>query len=105
MKKQGGYKMGKQLTPQEVVKLIDKNADLIIPIANGEPIRLLDILEENAEQLDGVKIHQMLALRSRSYIQGEFEQLKHVSYFPLYIIYLHTTRGTHHHSIRCVSST
>ncbi|MGB6406381.1 MAG: propionyl-CoA--succinate CoA transferase, partial [Planococcus donghaensis] len=73
--------MGKHLAPQEVVNLIDKNADLIIPIANGEPIRLLDILEENAEQLDGVKIHQMLALRSRSYIQGEIEQLKHVSYF------------------------
>ncbi|ANU14973.1 4-hydroxybutyrate coenzyme A transferase [Planococcus halocryophilus Or1] len=73
--------MDKHLTPQEVVNLIDKNADLIIPIANGEPIRLLDILEENAEQLEGVKIHQMLALRSRSYIQGEIEQLKHVSYF------------------------
>ena len=70
--------MGKKLSPQEVIALIDAKADLIVPIANGEPIRLLDILEENAEQLDGVKIHQMLALRSRSYIQGEVEQLKHV---------------------------
>ncbi|ANU24443.1 acetyl-CoA hydrolase/transferase family protein [Planococcus donghaensis] len=73
--------MDKQLTPQQVITLIDKNADLIIPIANGEPVRLLDILEENAGQLNGVKIHQMLALRSRPYIQGEIEQLKHVSYF------------------------
>ncbi|RLQ90842.1 acetyl-CoA hydrolase/transferase C-terminal domain-containing protein [Planomicrobium sp. Y74] len=73
--------MTKKLNPEEVVGLIDKGADIIIPIANGEPVQLLDILEERAEQLDGVKIHQMLALRERSYIKGELEQLKHVSYF------------------------
>lgn len=73
--------MIKKLNAEEVISLIDKDADIIIPIANGEPIRLLDILEEHADQLEGVKIHQMLALRSRRYIQGEFEQLKHVSYF------------------------
>ena len=73
--------MTKKLNSQEVVGLIDQGADIIVPIANGEPIRLLDILEEHAEQLSDVKIHQMLALRSRPYIQGEFDQLKHVSYF------------------------
>jgi len=73
--------MTKKLNPQEVIGLIDKGADIIIPIANGEPVRLLDILEENAEKLESVRIHQLLALRSRRYIQGEFEQLKHVSYF------------------------
>lgn len=73
--------MTKKLNAEEVISLIDKGADIIIPIANGEPIRLLDILEDHAGQLEGVKIHQMLALRSRRYIQGEFEQLKHVSYF------------------------
>ncbi|MGI2328717.1 acetyl-CoA hydrolase/transferase family protein [Planococcus sp. YIM B11945] len=73
--------MTKKLNPQEVIGLIDQGADIIVPIANGEPIRLLDILEENAEQLSGVTIHQMLALRPRPYILGEFEQLKHISYF------------------------
>ncbi|HSI67772.1 MAG TPA: acetyl-CoA hydrolase/transferase C-terminal domain-containing protein, partial [Planococcus sp. (in: firmicutes)] len=73
--------MTKQLNPQQIIQLIDKDADIIIPIANGEPVRLLDILEDHANELSGVKIHQMLALRSRSYIQGELEQLKHVSYF------------------------
>lgn len=73
--------MTKKLNAQEVVGFIDHGADIIVPIANGEPIKLLDILEEHADQLQGVKIHQMLALRSRRYIQGEFEQLKHVSYF------------------------
>lgn len=73
--------MTKRLSAEEVISLIDKEADIIIPIANGEPIRLLDILEDHADKLEGVKIHQMLALRSRRYIHGEFEQLKHVSYF------------------------
>ena len=79
--KAGVKSMTKKLNPEEVVGLIDKGADIIIPIANGEPVQLLDILEERADQLDGVKIHQMLALRERSYIKGELEQLKHVSYF------------------------
>lgn len=73
--------MTKKLTPEELIRLIEPGADVIVPIANGEPIRLLDILEGHAEKLQGVKIHQMLALRSRRYIDGEFENLKHVSYF------------------------
>lgn len=73
--------MTKKLDPQDVISLIGQGADIIVPIANGEPVRLLDILEEHVDQLRDVKIHQMLALRSRRYIQGEFENLKHVSYF------------------------
>lgn len=73
--------MSKQLSPKQFIDLIKPNADLIIPIANGEPIRLLDLLEEHAAQLNNVKIHQMLALRDRAYIRGELEQLRHVSYF------------------------
>ena len=72
----------KLLNDLEVIQLIEKEADIIIPIANGEPIRLLDILEEHATELSGVKIHQMLALHPRKYILGEMpEQLSHVSYF------------------------
>lgn len=73
--------MTKKLTPQDLVGLIEPGADIIVPIANGEPVHLLDILEEKADQLHDVTIHQMLALRPRPYILGEFEQLKHVSYF------------------------
>ncbi|WP_088007362.1 acetyl-CoA hydrolase/transferase family protein [Indiicoccus explosivorum] len=73
--------MMKQLTAEQFIGLIEREADLIIPIANGEPHRLLDILEERAAGLSGVKIHQMLALEPRAYINGELENLKHVSYF------------------------
>lgn len=74
--------MTKLLDVNEVIALIEKEADIIIPIANGEPIRLLDILEEHAHALSNVKIHQMLALHPRKYILGEMPgQLTHVSYF------------------------
>ncbi len=74
--------MTKKLTNDEFLKLIVQDADIIIPIANGEPHRLLDILEENYKSLKNVKIHQMLTLKERAYILGEMkEQLSHVSYF------------------------
>lgn len=74
--------MTKLLNAKNFIDLIEEEADIIIPIANGEPIRLLDILEEHANELSHVKIHQMLALHPRKYILGEMSgQLTHVSYF------------------------
>ena len=74
--------MTRLLNEHDVIGLIEKEADIIIPIANGEPIRLLDILEEHSPELSNVKIHQMLALHPRKYILGETPgQLSHVSYF------------------------
>ncbi|WP_040229021.1 acetyl-CoA hydrolase/transferase family protein [Bhargavaea cecembensis] len=74
--------MTRQLTDSEFLSLIGPGDDLIVPIANGEPFRLLDILEAHAEELDGVRIHQMHALRERDYIKGAFPgRLSHVSYF------------------------
>ena len=53
-----------------------------MPNANGEPVRVVDTLEEHAEQLQDVRIHQMHALRERRYINGEFgDHLRYVSYF------------------------
>lgn len=53
-----------------------------MPLANGEPPTLLDVLEDHADSLDGVRLHQMHALRDRSYIRGQFgDRLRHVSYF------------------------
>ncbi|HSU34680.1 MAG TPA: acetyl-CoA hydrolase/transferase C-terminal domain-containing protein [Propionibacteriaceae bacterium] len=61
---------------------IPPGADIIMPNANGEPAKLIDTLEEHAEELEGVRIHQMHALRERRYINGEFgDHLRYVSYF------------------------
>lgn len=60
----------------------DPGADLVVPIANGEPVRLLDALEARQERLRGVRIHQMHALRDRPYLHGAHRgRLDHVSWF------------------------
>ncbi|CAB4920246.1 unannotated protein [freshwater metagenome] len=65
-----------------LLQRIEPGADLIVPLANGEPSGLLDVLEDHAEQLSGVRIHQMHPLHERRYIRGEFPgHLRHVSYF------------------------
>ena len=72
----------KQLTDKQLIDFIPKDADIILPLANGEPHKLLDILEEHADELTNVKIHQLLALQPRNYIEGAFPgKLKHISYF------------------------
>ncbi len=65
-----------------VLDYVEPGADLIMPNANGEPAHLVDALEENVDRLEGVRIHQMHALRERRYINGEFgDRLRYVSYF------------------------
>ncbi|MFC5605148.1 acetyl-CoA hydrolase/transferase family protein [Sporosarcina koreensis] len=74
--------MTKHLNPEEFIGLIDKGTDIIIPLSNGEPHGLLDLLEANYEKLENVKVHQMLALRERDYINGKMKgHLSHISYF------------------------
>ena len=68
--------------PEAVLDHISPGADLIVPLANGEPAKVLDAIEAAADRLDGVRIHQMHALRDRPSIRGELKpHLTHVSYF------------------------
>lgn len=75
--------------PRPVSELIDEligglepDANIVVPIANGEPVELLDELEANAERLTGVRVHQMHALRDRPYLHGAYRgRLEHVSWF------------------------
>lgn len=67
---------------QDVLELIHDGDDLIVPLANGEPVTLLDAIEQEAPRWRGVRVHQMHALHDRAYIRGEVrEHLLHVSYF------------------------
>ena len=53
-----------------------------MPLANGEPVSLLDALEAGASGLHGVRVHQMHALYDRPYLHGVArDHLLHVSYF------------------------
>ncbi|MEH7377376.1 acetyl-CoA hydrolase/transferase family protein [Neobacillus drentensis] len=72
----------KKKKPEDVLSFIHDEDDLILPIANGEPRVLMDIIEENATQFQNVRIHQMHALKERSYISGRRKpSLSYVAYF------------------------
>jgi acyl-CoA hydrolase len=65
-----------------VLDHVPPRADVVVPLANGEPPTLLDALEDQHERLDRVRVHQMHALQERRYIRGELgDHLRHVSYF------------------------
>ncbi|MEP7113373.1 MAG: propionyl-CoA--succinate CoA transferase, partial [Ilumatobacteraceae bacterium] len=74
-----------QVTPSPasaVLEHLTAGSDIIIPLANGEPVTLMDAIEREAGSLTGVRVHQMHALRDRPYLHGEFgDRLRHVSYF------------------------
>ncbi len=68
--------------PEEILSYIHDGDDIILPIANGEPQVLLDVLEANATTLNNVRIHQMHTIKERDYIWGKYSgHLDHVSYF------------------------
>jgi acyl-CoA hydrolase len=67
--------------PEAVLDHVEPGADLIVGLANGEPATIVDALEAGASDLEDVRIHQMFPLRERSYMHGELEDLRHVSWF------------------------
>ena len=68
--------------PEAVLEHLATRADIIVPIANGEPVTVLDAIEANVDRLDGVRVHQMHALHDRRYLHGEWrDRLHHISYF------------------------
>ncbi len=73
-------------SPAELVEALigqlQPGADVVVPIANGEPVAILDALETQATRLDRVRIHQMHALHDRPYLHGKYRgHLEHVSWF------------------------
>ena len=74
--------MGLHRDPVDVLDRVGPGADVIVPLANGEPKLLLDALDAHADRLDGVRVHQMHTLYDRPYLHGaRGEHLRHVSYF------------------------
>src|SRR3954470_21035531 len=68
--------------PEAVLDHVRDGDDLIVPLANGEPVSVLDAIEANADRFDGVRVHQMHALHDRPSIRGELRpHVTHVSYF------------------------
>ena len=52
--------------PEDVLAHMAPGADVIVPLANGEPVALLDALEARRRaRCEGVRVHQMHALHDR----------------------------------------
>ncbi|MBK9178854.1 MAG: acetyl-CoA hydrolase/transferase family protein [Acidimicrobiales bacterium] len=69
-------------SPDDVLSHIGDGADIVIPLANGEPVALMDAIEAHADRLHGVRVHQMHALHDRPYLHGTCgDQLRYVAYF------------------------
>jgi acyl-CoA hydrolase len=70
-------------TADAVLEHVGAGTDIIVPLANGEPVTLIDALERHAaEELRDVRVHQMHVLHDRPYLHGAFgDRLRHVSYF------------------------
>jgi acyl-CoA hydrolase len=82
------------VAPQRVLDHIGPGADIIVPLANGEPVSVLDAIEAANESLSGVKVHQMHALTDRRYLTGEYaERLRHISYFLSHVTRQHFHSG------------
>jgi acyl-CoA hydrolase len=70
------------LPPEAVLEHVADGADIIVPIANGEPRTLIDTLDAHAHELTGVRVHQMHALYDHPYLHNAYgDRLHHVSYF------------------------
>jgi acyl-CoA hydrolase len=71
----------KRCPPEAVLDHLPPGADAIVGLGNGEPVTVIDAIEDGAETLRDVRLHQMLPLRDRRYINGEIPNLHHVSWF------------------------
>jgi acyl-CoA hydrolase len=70
--------------PEDVLALVGPGVNLVVPLANGEPVATLDAIEAATASgaLDGIRVHQMHALHDRPYLDGRYgDRLRHVSYF------------------------
>lgn len=83
--------------PGEAIDVLDHlrpGTNVIVPLANGEPVAVLDAIEGAADRLEGVRIHQMHALHDRPYLDGRYgERLHHVSYFLSHVTRPHFHAG------------
>jgi len=70
------------LPADAVLDHIRTDADIIVPLANGEPVTLLDVIERESQRWTNVRVHQMHVVHDRPYLHAaRGAPLQHVSYF------------------------
>lgn len=86
-------------TPADVLNHIGVDTQLIVPLANGEPLSVLDAIEDavanESTSATYLHVHQMHALHERRYLSGTFgDRMRHISYFLSHVTRPHFRRGT-----------
>jgi acyl-CoA hydrolase len=76
-----GALAAKRVAAEAVLDYIHPGAEIIVGLANGEPVTVLDAIEAAAGALSDVRIHQMLPVHDRPYFHGAHPGLRHVSWF------------------------
>lgn len=71
----------KEKSLDEILSIISKHPDVIVSMGNGEPDYILTAIDENPSVFSSLKIHQILEMKNRNYIQGEYPTIRYVSYF------------------------
>lgn len=66
---------------QQILNLIENDTDIIIPLGNGEPDLILTAIDENPYHFTSLRIHQMLELKERNYMNGVYPHIRYISYF------------------------
>ena len=61
---------GPAASAHAVLDHIGPGTNVIVPLANGEPVTLLDALQDHADGLDRVTVHQMHGLYDRPFLHG-----------------------------------
>lgn len=71
---------------EAVLDHIVPGTNVVVPLANGEPVTVIAALDAAADSLRDVRVHQMHALHDHPYLhRPERGQLDHVSYFLSHI--------------------
>jgi len=82
----GAATSGPATSPAAVLDHVGPGTHVIVPLANGEPVSLLDALQEHADELDGVTVHQMHGLHDRPFLHGSHRgRLDYRAYFLSHI--------------------
>ena len=68
---------GKKAAPEDVVGLIPRGADLIVPLANGEPPTLVEMLNTESERLVQQALQRLMAGRTTLIIAHRLSTIEH----------------------------
>jgi len=67
---------------RSVLAHIEPGTHVIVPLAVGEPVTVLDAIQAAADHLDGVTVHQMHGLHDRPFLHGrDHGRLDYCAYF------------------------